>query len=213
MSDDNARHEGTTSADLSRPTATSDDNQYSLSIEDALARYEAAGIPRTRRSVQRYCAKGDLDAHRIEIPFGEKFLISPASVDRHIAYINEVRLVATGRDKPRLVATDVATKNQGEPMPFEQHGGDDQERQATTGGDASRLVAAENEPASRYVVRLEGENDFLRQQIEVKDEQIKAFTAGAHETNVLIAGLQKMLTPLLNAPHRPRTFVEEPEQP
>lgn len=31
--------------------------------------------------------KGDLDAHRVETPFGEKFLITAASVDRHIAYI------------------------------------------------------------------------------------------------------------------------------
>ena len=51
--------------DLPRPAATSDDSDYSLSIEEALARYEAAGLPRTTRSIQRYCAKGDLDAHRV----------------------------------------------------------------------------------------------------------------------------------------------------
>src|SRR5260221_5564719 len=62
-------------------------------MEDALARYEQAGLPRTSRSIQRYCAKGDLDCHRVETPFGVKFLITPASVDRHIAYIKEVRLV------------------------------------------------------------------------------------------------------------------------
>src|ERR1700675_4223310 len=95
MDTDNPRHEAATSSDLSRHAATSGDNDYSLSIEEALTRYEAAGLPRTTRSVQRYCAKGDLDAHRVETPFGEKFLITPASVDRHIAYINEVRLVAT----------------------------------------------------------------------------------------------------------------------
>jgi hypothetical protein len=36
-----------------------------------------------------------------------------------------------------------------------------------------------------------------RQQIGVKDEQIKDLTERARETNHLIAGLQKMLTPLL----------------
>jgi hypothetical protein len=51
--------------------------------------------------------------------------------------------------------------------------------------------------ATEYVSRLEGENVFLRQQINVKDEQIKDLTERARETNVLIAGLQKMLTPLL----------------
>ena len=50
---------------------------------------------------------------------------------------------------------------------------------------------------SRYVARLEGENEFLRGQIAVKDEQIKEQTERARETNILIGGLQKMLTPLL----------------
>src|SRR6266436_729491 len=111
MNDGEQRHEATTTSDLSRQAATGDDSDYSLSIEDALARYEAAGLPRTTRSIQRYCAKGHLDAHRIETPFGEKFLITPASVERHIAYINEVRSVATSRNVPRHAATDVAGKN------------------------------------------------------------------------------------------------------
>jgi hypothetical protein len=51
--------------------------------------------------------------------------------------------------------------------------------------------------ATEYVARLQGENDFLRQQIGVKDDQIKDPTERARETNHLIAGLQKMLTPLL----------------
>src|SRR5438309_9443968 len=108
MTDNNQRQGAAKTTDLSRPVATTDDSDYSLSIEDALARYEAAGVPRTPRSIQRYCAKGDLDCHRVETPFGVKFLITPTSVDRHIAYINEVRLVATSRDLPRQVATAVA---------------------------------------------------------------------------------------------------------
>jgi hypothetical protein len=104
MNDDELRQVAATSADLSRPTTTTSDSEYSLSIEDALARYEAAGLPRTMRSIQRYCAKGHLDAHRIETAFGEKFLITPESVDRHIAYIKEVRLVATSRDLPRQMS-------------------------------------------------------------------------------------------------------------
>ena len=51
--------------------------------------------------------------------------------------------------------------------------------------------------ATEYVIRLESETDFLRKQISVKDEQIKDLTERACETNHLIAGLQKMLTPLL----------------
>src|SRR5271156_3042622 len=97
--------------DLSRQAAASPDSEYTLTIDDALERYDRAGLPRTARSVQRYCAKGHLDCRRIETPFGEKFLITPASVMKHIAYIEEVRPVATSLDLPRHVASDVAAEN------------------------------------------------------------------------------------------------------
>src|SRR5438874_9648111 len=111
MRGEEQQHEAVTSGDEERQAATRSDSDYSLSIDNALARYEDAGLPRTPRSIQRYCAKGDLNCHRVETPFGAKFLITPSSVDRHIAYIKEVRPVATGRDQSRLVATDVAGEN------------------------------------------------------------------------------------------------------
>jgi hypothetical protein len=145
-----------------------------LSIEDALALYAAAGIPRTPRSIQRYCAKQHLSSRRIETEFGEKYLITRASVEKHIAYIKEVT-PATSRDVPRHVAT--------------------------------------SPDLSRYVARLEGDIDFLRGQMDVKDNQIKEMTERARETNVLIAGLQKMLTPLLGNPKERRDGGEErPDQ-
>jgi hypothetical protein len=198
MSDDNPRQEAATSTDLSRPVATSSDSHYSLSIEDALQRYEHAGLPRTPRSVQRYCAKGDLDCHRIETPFGMKFLITPESVDRHIAYIKEVRPVATGRDLSRLVATGVAGKNNGEEPRHGAATSTDEQRQAATEIPVSQPVAA----SSRIIELLERENDLLRGQLVVKDKQIADMQERAHETNALINGLQRLLAPLLSAPDR-----------
>jgi hypothetical protein len=190
MIDDNLQQGAVTSTDLSRHAATNDDSDYSLSVEEALARYEAAGVPRTPRSIQRYCAKGDLDAHRVEMPFGDKFLITPASVDRHIAYIMEVR--------------PVARENKGENENEEAATSSDTPRQATTAGEVSHLVAAEPNAVSRYVAHLEGENAYPREQSTVKDGQIKDLTERARETNHLIAGLQKMLTPLLSASNHTR---------
>src|ERR1700753_1099687 len=94
--------------DPSRPVATNPESDFTLTIDEALERYARAGLPRTPRSVQRYCAKGHLDCRRIETQFGEKYLISPASIDKHIAYIEEVRPVATRRDVPRHDAPAVA---------------------------------------------------------------------------------------------------------
>src|SRR5258708_1463140 len=149
--------------DMSRQVATGTDSDFTLTIEEAVERYARASLPRPPRSIQRYCAKGHLECRRIETAFGEKYLIAPASVDKHIAYIEEVRPVATGRDEPRHAATAVA--------PVESHDGQSQE--PTTTHDEPRHVA------TAYVERIESENDFLGRQIGVKDDQIKDLTERA----------------------------------
>jgi len=179
MTDDQPRH-----------VAASPDSEYSLTIDDAALLYERAGLPRTLRSIQRYCAKGHLDARRIETAYGEKFLITPASVKKHIAYIEEVRQATAGRDEPRLVAT---SRSEETPHPDDIGGG-------ATRRDEPRPVAANDEMMSRYVARLEGENEFLRGQVNTKDDQIKELTERSRETNHLIAGFQKMFSPLLGIP-------------
>src|ERR1700730_545170 len=116
--------------DQSRQDATRRDSEFTLSIDEALERYARAGHPRTPRSVQRYCAKGHLQCRLIETGFGEKYLIEPDSVEKHIAYIEEVT-PTTSRGRPRPVATDATAKNK-----------DDMPRQTgATDTDQSRPVA------------------------------------------------------------------------
>lgn len=189
--------------DMSRPVATRPDSDFTLTIDEALERYAHAGLPRTPRSIQRYCAKGDLDCRRIETQFGEKYLISPASIDKHIAYIEEVRPVAIGRDEPRLVATrhdNVAPRQDGHDMG---------RQEPATGTDLSRLVATD----ARYVAQLESENVFLKTQITTKDNQITALLERDRETNTLIQGLQRMLGPLLGAPSRNDARTDQHQPP
>jgi hypothetical protein len=190
--------------DMSRPVATSPDSEFTLTIDEALERYARAGLPRTPRSVQRYCAKGHLDCRRIETQFGEKYLISPASVDKHIAYIEEVRPVATRRDVPRHVATNVAVE--------ESHDGPRQ--RAATSPDLSRPVATEYvEQLEKRLDEKDGEITFLRSEVSIKNDQIKDLTERARETNHLIAGLQKMLTPLLGRSPQDRNDLGGVDQP
>ena len=171
--------------DLSRPAATIPDSDYTLTIDEAALRYEHAGHPRTPRSIQRYCAKGHLDCRLIETPFGEKYLVTPTSIAKHIAYIEEVRPTTTGRDLPRPAATSLAQKDSTEePRP-----------EAPASSDQSRPVA------TAYVERVENENEFLRKQIGVKDDQIKDLTERARETNFLIQGLHNLVLQL--SPGRP----------
>lgn len=198
----NVTYSPASSADVPRPVAT-DRDQFTLTIEEAARRYEHAGHPRTIRSIQRYCAKGHLDCLRQETPFGDKYLISPESVARHIAQIAELAS-ATSRDTSRPDVPPVVAPAQHtlahEPAPTS----NDQSRQ-----DAARRVESEAEkPDSRYVQQLERENAFLREQISVKDAQISESSVRARETNVLIKGLQELFLALNPGRPTPRTQGE-----
>lgn len=174
--------------DPSRQAATSPD-QYTLTIDDAAVRYEHAGHPRTIRTIQRYCAKGHLDSLRQETSFGDKYMITPESVARHIAQIAELA-TTTGRDPSRPAATHVAREDSQE-LPL---------KDPPPGPDQPRPVATDD----RYLTQLESENVFLKSQITSKDTQIAALLERDHETNALINGLQRMLGPLLGAPDASR---------
>ena len=200
--------------DTSRQAATSND-EYSLTIDDALLRYEHAGHPRTPRSIQRYCSQGHLDCLRQQTPFGEKYLITPASIARHLAQIAELaqatrrdmsrpdaaqfvhafssdnsRHEVTGNDNQKLVAADPSPNNS-ENQP---------KADASISHDEPRLVATRPDMSDKYIGRLEGEVAFLRDEISTKNAQIKELTERSRETNLLVGGLQRMLAPLLGQP-------------
>src|SRR5271167_3961928 len=90
-----------------RPFANSDEHNYTLTIEETADRYEQAGFPRTHRAIQKYCAVSKLDCRKTETEFGEKYLVAPYSIDRHIAYIKSIKPMnddANVREQPRMDA-------------------------------------------------------------------------------------------------------------
>lgn len=188
-----------------RPAANTDEHSYLLSVEEAADRYAAAGHPRTIRAIQKYCGRGDLESQKVETTYGERYLITPASVDRHIAMIRE-RTAANGHEQSRIgtvstVPTPAA--NSGEPDANVR----EQPRPVANDGEQPRTDLEVSRLASENQL-LRSENEFLRGQVAVKDEQIKDQMERARETNHLIGGLQKMLTPLLGRPEGNQTYPQ-----
>jgi hypothetical protein len=165
-----------------RPDASTDEHSFLLSVEEAADRYAAAGHPRTIRAIQKYCGRGDLESQKVETTYGERYLITPASIDRHIAMIIE-RSTTNVREQPRPDAAVRLLEHEEKPR----------DEQAPAGREQPRPDASDD----RYVKLLESENEFLRGQVVTKDAQIKELTERSRETNILIGGLQRMLTPLL----------------
>ena len=194
-------------ADRDKPgLAMADVTNFTLSIDDAIERYKAAGIPRIRRTVQRYCANNTLDAHKFAVPYGEQYLITPESVTRHIAYILEGRSVMANQGQPRpTTADDKITIPQNDDSSADEG---DQLRVADFPGGPQPVRAPEMETIvsapGEIVHMLRTENQFLKGQIAVKDaqlavkdRQITDQSERVRETNLLVASLHKLITPLL----------------
>jgi hypothetical protein len=167
----------------SRLAATTDEHGYLLSVEEAADRYAAAGHPRTIRAIQKYCRRGDLESQKVETTYGERYLITPASIDRHIAMIIE-RAQASGHEQPRPAVTVRGNE------------GDEKQRLKPPENIREQPRPTVSEFQDRYMAHLEKENTFLREQNTVLLERVK-------ETNILTGRLQEMLTPLLGASDRP----------
>jgi hypothetical protein len=71
-----------------------------------------------------------------------------------------------------------------------------------------RTDATVRAPDDRYVGLLEKENELLRGQLTAKDKTIEALLERDRETNHLVAGLQKMLTPLLGRSDQSRNETQ-----
>src|SRR5580693_9378676 len=134
MSDDQPRTDATS-------RERSPDHEYVLSIDQTAELYAKAGHPRTPRAIQKYCALTKLDCHKVETETGEKYLVAPYSVERHISYINEVRTVANGRDQSRTDANVRPLENKDEHPP----------RTVANSDEQSRTDASVRAPEDRYV--------------------------------------------------------------
>jgi hypothetical protein len=138
----------------------SPDHQYTLPVEQVAELYAAAGLSRSIRAIQKYCALTKIDCHKVETETGEKYLVAPYSVERHIAYIKEVRTDATRRDQSRTDANVRTLENKDEQPRTEQANKPEQSRtDAKVRGDLDIFEHP-------YVKRLEAEVDEFKSKYE-----------------------------------------------
>lgn len=80
---------------------------HSLSVDQASQRFADAGVPRSVRTVQRYCQVGYLNCISIQGEIGARYLVSEASLRDRITELQQVQTIlgasanAPGRDTAR----------------------------------------------------------------------------------------------------------------
>lgn len=90
-SDIASRHVST--GDEPRPDTT----RFTLTVEDAAALFAQAGVPRSPRTITRFCQLGDLECLRVETEKNSKWLVDRNSAERRI---KELQQALQFTDKP-----------------------------------------------------------------------------------------------------------------
>jgi hypothetical protein len=94
-----------TGLDMSRQI---DPSKYTLTVEEVSRLFSNGGVPRSPRTIDRYCKSGHLVCMKIETERNEKYLITPDSVTTRIKELQQVAPtghVETERDTSRHVET------------------------------------------------------------------------------------------------------------
>ena len=79
--------------DTVRPSPTSSDTDqqlYKLTLSQVADLFAAADLPRSYRTIQRYCERGRLDCLKTETTTGEQYFVTEASVTRAIAELKQL---------------------------------------------------------------------------------------------------------------------------
>ena len=71
---DRARH-GAPVRDTPRQPTSLDPAHFTMTVDDASARFADAGMPRSVRSIQRYCQRGHLSCTTVDTEISEMYLI------------------------------------------------------------------------------------------------------------------------------------------
>jgi ATP-dependent Lon protease len=66
-----------------------DTSRYRLTIEEASQLFAAAGVPRSARTITRFCQLGDLDCLRVETEKNFKWLVDEASAEKRIEALKQ----------------------------------------------------------------------------------------------------------------------------
>ncbi len=64
---------------------------YTMTVEEAVARFQEASVPRAIRTIQRYCNNDYLRCQSYSTETGMRYFIDPQSVERRIQEIQQIQ--------------------------------------------------------------------------------------------------------------------------
>ncbi len=197
-------------------TADADPATPPLVTLDVVARrFIVAGLPRSTRTLQRYCANGTLTCVKEATETGDTYFVAETSIDTAITALKQLHAAkaglrqgppldaphdAAGRamaapDAPITARDPLADSDRPSPAPSDTAAAETPHRQAATGGDMSDTVALLNQ-------RLEEKDEeiaFLREELIDRRGQIKDMKSIIDGQNQLLDTIQRNVAPIFKA--------------
>jgi hypothetical protein len=111
-------------------------SQYTLTVEEASQTFKNAGIPRSPRTIIRYCSLKHLNCIKVDTERNEKYLVSPPSVSARIEELQQVMAASHVAPRP-----DITRRVESYPD--------------TSGNDSTRPDMSRNDDQAKQLAQLE----------------------------------------------------------
>ena len=178
-----------------------------MTLDVVSATFEAAGLPRSLRTLQRYCGNGTLDCVKEATETGDTYFVHWRSVDPAITALKQLH-AAKDRDRQTTTGPDVTMPvvESVQPRPASVDDG-----RRPTGSDTDTTIPSSDMATSQpdmsgYVAQLEKrldekdeEIDFLREELVDRRGQIRDMKAIIDGQNQLLETINANVAPIFRA--------------
>ena len=193
-------------ASHSSPQLDTGEVRHTLSVHEVAAALDAAGVPRSHRSIIRYCETAMLDAVKVHGPTGEQWFVSPSSLPKAIGDLKqwEAQRERQSSQQPAMASSGELPKSLNSNVDTASHSAPQPAMASLPQEEASKTDPVTEPAMARYVEQLEKRIDekddvigLLKGQLVAKDQQIGELSTRYRETHALLGAMQRMLAPLL----------------
>ncbi len=186
--------------DTSRNDAAERDQaRHTLSAEETSVIFAEAGVPRSVRTVQRYCKKGHLACITVDTEISEKYLIDRNSVERRVKELQQLDRIlrstgdATSREETRHDAAGHAAPR---------HDGSE---------NSTRKIAELEQNNLQLTIDRAAKEQVINQLVNERKEHVAQLTEQGRQIGILETRLQQIEAPRDQA-REPRRTTELPQE-
>ena len=191
----------------SPPVADTASQLYTLSVPETQRLFDAATLPRSRRSITRYCETQRLDCTRADGPTGPYWKITEQSVERAIAELKRTFSIndehGHSEPLPAMSGSGRAVDEEKKPAIETRTMADTVRHSPPVAANAGQGMGQRDLYFEQIELRIKEKDEVIgllkselttkNAQIVARDEQLRTLLERDKETNILMQGFQRLM--------------------